>query len=71
MIEPFLHTSSDQFATRAPIPQFLPLMAERFARQRLRALPKVEGLYDDGKFIVLLLSTTPVAPRWRWASFST
>ena len=30
-------------------------MAERFARQRLRALAKVEGLHDDGKPTVLFL----------------
>ena len=54
-IERFLHTSFDQFATRATIPQFLPLMAERFARQRLQALAKVEGLHDDGKPTVLFL----------------
>jgi protein-tyrosine-phosphatase len=54
-IERFLHTSFDQFATRATILQFLPLMAERFARQRLQALAKVEGLHDDGKPTVLFL----------------
>ena len=54
-IERFLHTSFDQFAERATIPTFLPLMAERFARQRLRALAKVEGLHDDGKPTVLFL----------------
>lgn len=54
-IERFLHTSFDQFATNATIPRFLPLMAERFARQRLRALAKVEGLHDDGKPTVLFL----------------
>ncbi len=54
-IERFLHSSFDQFADRATIPQFLPLMAERFARQRLRALAKVEGLHDDGKPAVLFL----------------
>ena len=42
-IEQFLATSYDQFAERARIVTFLPLMAERFARQRLRALAKVEG----------------------------
>ena len=56
-IERFLHTSFDQFADRATIPTFLPLMAERFARQRLRALAKVEGLHDDGKPTVLFLCT--------------
>ena len=32
-IERFLHTSYDQFAGRATVPNFLPLLAERFARQ--------------------------------------
>ena len=54
-IERFLHSSFDQFATSAKITKFLPLMAERFARQRLRALAKVEGLHDDGKPTVLFL----------------
>jgi arsenate reductase (thioredoxin) len=54
-IERFLHTSYDQFAERASIPNFLPLMAERFARQRLRALAKVEGERSDGLPTVLFL----------------
>jgi arsenate reductase len=54
-IERFLHSSFDQFAGNATIPQFLPLMAERFARHRLHALAKVEGLRDDGKPAVLFL----------------
>ena len=54
-IERFLHSSFDQFAQRATVVKFLPLMAERFARQRLRALAKVEGLRDDGKPTVLFL----------------
>src|SRR5205823_2713240 len=33
-IERFLHTSYDQFAVRSSVPHFLPLLAERFARQR-------------------------------------
>ena len=37
--------------------KFLPLFAERFARQRLRALAKIEGLHDDGKPVVLFLCT--------------
>jgi arsenate reductase (thioredoxin) len=37
-IERFLRTSSDQFADRAVIRSFLPLLAERFARQRLQVL---------------------------------
>ncbi|MGH9247128.1 MAG: arsenate reductase ArsC [Acidimicrobiales bacterium] len=54
-IERFLHSSYDQFATDARILAFLPLLAERFARQRLRALAKVEGKADDGTPIVLFL----------------
>lgn len=34
---------------------FLPLLAERFARQRLRALARIEGLEIDGKPVVLFL----------------
>ena len=54
-IELFLETSYDQFADRAKFTNFLPLMAERFARQRLRALARVEGKGVDGAPIVLFL----------------
>jgi protein-tyrosine-phosphatase len=54
-IERYLATSYDQFADRARLVTFLPLMAERFARQRLRALAKVEGHAADGRPIVLFL----------------
>jgi arsenate reductase len=54
-IELFLQTSYDQFASRAKFTHFLPLMAERFARQRLKALARVEGRHDDGVPIVLFL----------------
>ncbi|WP_326640321.1 MULTISPECIES: arsenate reductase ArsC [unclassified Streptosporangium] len=53
-IERFLHASYDQFATRAAVANFLPLLAERFARQRLHALARVEGK-SDGRPIVLFL----------------
>jgi protein-tyrosine-phosphatase len=56
-VERFLHTSYDQFATRAMVPNFLPLLAERFARQRLQALARVEGHHHDGKPVVLFLCT--------------
>jgi arsenate reductase len=56
-IERFLHTSYDQFATNGSIPNYLPLLAERFARQRLRALARVEGHQRDGKPVVLFLCT--------------
>jgi protein-tyrosine-phosphatase len=54
-IELFLTTSYDQFASRAKAVNFLPIMAERFARQRLRALAKVEGKALDGLPTVLFL----------------
>ena len=54
-IEQFLQTSFDQFANRAKFTNFLPLMAERFARQRLRALAKIEGKAADGTPVVLFL----------------
>ncbi|MGH8793424.1 MAG: arsenate reductase ArsC [Stackebrandtia sp.] len=54
-IEGFLHTGYDQFAAYATIPTFLPLLAERFARQRLTALAKVDGLRSDARPVVLFL----------------
>lgn len=54
-IERFLHSSYDQFAATSTVPNFLPLIAERFARQRLTALAKVEGLRNDGRPVVLFL----------------
>jgi protein-tyrosine-phosphatase len=54
-IEQFLLTSFDQFAGRATVPNYLPLLAERFARQRLKALAKVEGRATAGVPVVLFL----------------
>jgi protein-tyrosine-phosphatase len=54
-IELFLTSSYDQFADRATATNFLPIMAERFARQRLKALAKVEGKANDGLPTVLFL----------------
>ena len=57
-IERFLHSSYDDFAGRAVVINFLPLLAEKFARQRLRALAKVEGkAAADGRPVVLFLCT--------------
>nr|WP_286142164.1 arsenate reductase ArsC [Mycobacterium sp. D16Q16] len=56
-IERFLHSSYEQYASRATVPNFLPLLAERFARQRLHALARVEGKVSDGKPTVLFLCT--------------
>ena len=47
-IDRFLHTSYDAFAGRAAIPNYLPLLAERFAKQRLKALARVEGKAHAG-----------------------
>ncbi len=54
-IERFLASSYDQFTASARIHTFLPLMAERFARQRLSALAKVEGKPGTGLPTVLFL----------------
>ena len=56
-IEMFLLSSYDQFATASTIPHYLPLLAERFARQRLQALARVEGHHRDGRPVVLFLCT--------------
>ncbi|WP_020525271.1 arsenate reductase ArsC [Catelliglobosispora koreensis] len=56
-IEKFLTSSYDRFAARSTVTHFLPLIAERFARQRLRALAKVEGKHHDGKPVALFLCT--------------
>lgn len=54
-IERFLQSSYDQLADHATIGNYLPLLAERFARQRLHALAVVEGLHTKTKPIVLFL----------------
>ncbi|GGL93416.1 arsenate reductase ArsC [Micromonospora yangpuensis] len=56
-IERFLLSSYDQFATASTIPHYLPLLAERFARQRLQALARVEGHHRDGRPVALFLCT--------------
>ncbi|MBF6211938.1 arsenate reductase ArsC [Nocardia puris] len=56
-IERFLHSSYDQFAGRATVINYLPLLAERFARQRLHALARVEGKAHTGTPTVLFLCT--------------
>lgn len=53
-IERFLHNSYDRFAEDARITHYLPLIAQRFARQQLQALAKLEGSFT-GKPIVLFL----------------
>jgi len=54
-IERFLNASYDDFADRAATANWLPLLAERFARIRLKALAKVEGKISDDRPTVLFL----------------
>jgi arsenate reductase (thioredoxin) len=54
-IERFLYSSYDQLTATATVQEFLALLAERFARQRIRALAKVEGKSTEGKPVVLFL----------------
>jgi arsenate reductase len=54
-IERFLVSSYDQIVEGATVTNFLPLLAERFARQRLEALARVEGKDDEGLPTVLFL----------------
>lgn len=56
-IERFLVTSYDEFASRIVNPTYLALFAERFARERLTALQRVEGTSDDERPVVLFLCT--------------
>ncbi|MBX7433822.1 arsenate reductase ArsC [Mycobacterium sp. Y57] len=55
-VDTFLHSSYEQFADHAKVPNFLPLLAERFTRQRLHALERAEGS-ADGKPTALFLCT--------------
>jgi protein-tyrosine-phosphatase len=54
-IERYLHSSYDEYAGRASVVNYLPLIAERFARQRLRALARAEGKAWSGVPSVLFL----------------
>jgi arsenate reductase (thioredoxin) len=56
-IDGFLNAAHGQFAHHASVPNFLPLLAERYAQQQLRALARVEGKHHDGKPNVLFLCT--------------
>ena len=56
-IEKLLHSSYDHFAARAKIPNFVPLLAERFTRQQLQALSRIDCTSADGKPTVLFLCT--------------
>lgn len=54
-IERFIADSLEELVPGAKITRFLPLLTERFARERLRALANVEGLTNTGRPSVLFL----------------
>jgi arsenate reductase (thioredoxin) len=54
-VERFMLTSYEQLAINAKVANFLPVLTEKFARQRLRALARVDGLVVDSKPTVLFL----------------
>jgi protein-tyrosine-phosphatase len=54
-VERFIIDSLDQLAPGARVTTFLPLLTERFARERLRALAKIEGLLASDRPSVLFL----------------
>jgi protein-tyrosine-phosphatase len=56
-IERFLFSSYDDFALRVANDTYLTTFAERFARERLAALARVDGLSDDHRPTVLFLCT--------------
>jgi arsenate reductase (thioredoxin) len=56
-INRFLHSWYDEYGSDAKIVNFLPVLAERFARLRLHALARVEGLITDPRPVVLFLCT--------------
>ncbi len=56
-IERFLYSSYDDFAVRVTNDTYLTTFAERFARERLNALARVEGTSDDHRPTVLFLCT--------------
>lgn len=51
----YLESSFAELSAHATVSNFIPLLAERFARQRLQALARAEGLLVDGKPVVLFL----------------
>ncbi|MCX6431660.1 MAG: arsenate reductase ArsC [Actinobacteria bacterium] len=56
-IERFLYSSYDDFALRVSNDTYLTTFAERFARERLNALARVEGHSEDHRPTVLFLCT--------------
>jgi hypothetical protein len=66
-IERFLHSSYDQLAQQAAVSKFLPLMAERFVRQRLLAVQKSKNyIAIASRPYCSYAHTTPAGLRWPW-----
>jgi len=54
-IERFMHSSYTRLAETATVANYLPLLTEKFARQRLRALARLEGVEASTTPTVLFL----------------
>jgi len=54
-IEALLYGAYEQFSQHAAVVSFVPLLAERFARQQLEALTRIESEHDRGLPVVLFL----------------
>src|SRR5271167_1846911 len=54
-VERLVHSSYDTLAAHATVRDFLPLLAGRFARQRLHAVAKISGISNDYQLVTLFL----------------
>jgi arsenate reductase (thioredoxin) len=54
-VERLVYSSYDTLAAHAAVHDFLPLLAERFARQRLHAVAKIAGESNDYQLVVLFV----------------
>ena len=54
-VQRMTYASYDKLATQATVRDFLPLLAERFARQQLQARAKINSKSGDEKLVVLFL----------------
>jgi len=52
-VEQFVYSSYEELAAHATVRDFLPLLAERFARQRLHAMAKTKGKLTKHEPVVL------------------
>lgn len=67
-IERFMYDSLDKLLIRARLTQWVPLLAERFARQRLRALTRIEAADDPSRRPGVLFLCTHNAGRSQMAA---